>query len=258
MTKNLIDDIDFNLDEHTDKYGRIRGHKRRINDVTYIQVGQHLYTLNDYDVLSRIKWLQLDASQFNEREVKYIMTRALKSYKHGKASEMKDNNVTPRADMSIQDDVSSMSELEKRGYMMTRLYEWYKVPKPDTRDDYAIECRVDEILTYCVENNELVTIEKLALAIGVETRTLNAWKQGQGASKQRQDLIIRAYAFIHAVQSELAMTGQIDKTVYIFSSKNWFDMVDKKEITVTESTVLGDKQDLSVLEAEYSELIKED
>lgn len=258
MPKNLLDSQDFDIDKYLDTDGSVKGRKVRINGETYIQVGQHLFTLNSYDVLSRVKWLRLDPKQFNEKEVKNLMRKALKSYKYGKASEMKEHEVSPRADMNVQDDTSPPSELEKRGLMMNRLYSWYKLPNIDTRDDYVIEERVNDILTYCVENNELVTIEKLALAIGVTTSQLNAWKNGKGVSKARQTLIIRAYAFIHAVQSELAMTGQIDKTVYIFSSKNWFDMVDRKEITVTDTTVLGNKQDLDVLEAEYSELMGED
>lgn len=220
----------------------------RYNGVTYLQVDDDLFEINNQEVLDKIKWLELDPNDFDEREIRNMLRKTVEAYKYESSDKMPINNIThvKEPDTEVK---------KERSEVMRNLFTWYKMPKPNLKDDYAVEVRLDDFFKMASESGELVTIEKIALSLGVTTQTLQRWKNGQGCSQARKDLINQVYELTHSFESHLAYTSNIDKTVYIFRSKNHYDMVDRKDVVVTDNAVLGDKRDLQAIEAEYTELI---
>lgn len=78
----------------------------------------------------------------------------------------------------------------------------------------------------------------LALVTGWNRRTL--WDIENGVSHKgdgMSDIIKDAKETIATIEGQLAMSGDINSTVYIFRGKNFFDMTDKKEVVVTPNTI---------------------
>lgn len=212
-----------------------------LNDKTYLAFDSDI-------VLDKIKWIELDPKDFKESEITDAMRTLVQSSKYESKADVPPNNT-----MSVKE--SSNPVKRARAELMSNLYAWHRIPKINTRDDIAVENRVNEFLQISSESGELVTIEKLSLALGVTTSTLRTWKNGDGVSPQRKHLIEQCYELIHAFETTLAFEGSIDKTMYIFRSKNHYDMVDRKDVIVTQEDSLGEKVDLDIIDAEYSDLI---
>lgn len=213
--------------------------------------GKKYIALDDSEVLSKIKWIELNPKDFTEKEVQDMMDKLAKSHKYEK-----DRGVPVTSEISVKEPDNKLKA--DRAELMSDLYRWYSSPKVDTRDDIAVEQRINYFLRTSAENGELLTVEKLALALGVSRLTLNEWKHGRGCSNARTYLIGQMYELIHAFEATLAYEGKINPTMYIFRSKNNYDMVDRKEVAVSDKGVLGDKVDMDVLEAEFEELLDEE
>ena len=224
-----------------------------------IVLNDKIYLAIDSDIaIDKIRWLQLDPKDYTEEEIQALMKRTAQSYKYDEISDALPPHLAKNTNNLIQVKEPDTKVKQERATVMSNLYKWYQVPKVDARDDYAIEQRLNEFLRISSESGELVTVEKLALALGVTTRTLQGWKRGEGVSQARKDMINQAYELIHAFESTMAYDGNIDKTVYIFRSKNHFDMVDRKDVVVSDGSSLGDKVDLDVINAEYTDYLDND
>lgn len=217
----------------------------KVHDKKYIEI-------SDQTVLDKIKWIELNPTEFSESEIQEMLKQTSQSYKYEPDSKVPQNN-----SISVRDDANV--EIRKdRQNIMTNLYKWYKMPKINTLDDIAVQSRIENYIEISAEQGDLISLEKLSLSLGVTTATLRRWKNGDGCSRARSNLINQMYELIHAFETELAFTGKIDKTMYIFRSKNHYDMVDKKDIVITDGNVLGEKIDLDTLSAEISEHYEKD
>ena len=89
-------------------------------------------------------------------------------------------------------------------------------------------------------SSDLPTVEKMCLAMGTVTSTVNDWQHGT-KGPVRASMIKKAKQILAALDAELAASGKIDRVVYIFRAKNFFGMVDKKEYTLEPKNPLGDQ-----------------
>jgi len=126
------------------------------------------------------------------------------------------------------------------GMLIQGALKWYQLGQysPILTDKQCSE-RIEMYFKYFNEHgdeNNRPSIEKLALAVGVDTRTLRNWKVGKGCSALRQEMISQAFAVHAAIDSDLAMTGHMDRVVWIFRSKNYADMEDNTSVTYTHET----------------------
>ena len=93
----------------------------------------------------------------------------------------------------------------------------------------------------CEETQQLPTIEKLFLAVGYTTKTIEGWYAGKignnvWVNEITFEMLERAKQLISAIDSELVQIGRIKESTYLFRSKNYYGMQDKQEVVVTPNT----------------------
>ena len=113
------------------------------------------------------------------------------------------------------------------------VYHW---PKIDLNSDDAVEQRCSEYFEYCRAAGERPLIEGLAVAIGVDIRTLSDWelkKSRNGPGSRRSEIIKKAKNLVKYLLAQMAVNNKIYPNVWIFYGKNYFGMKDEQEIVVT-------------------------
>lgn len=118
---------------------------------------------------------------------------------------------------------------------MCKLKVIYDLPKIDLNSDCEVENRISQYFEYCMETGLRPTVEGLALAIGIDRRTLWDWEVGNtraGLGSRRSDIIKKAKDYIAFLMSDAVMEGKINPVTWIFYAKNYFGMSDKQEIEV--------------------------
>ena len=123
----------------------------------------------------------------------------------------------------------------------------YKQPKPAT--DEELERRLDEYWKFCEERVCVPTVEEMCMYLGYCVSAISKMRTGvrNGLSARTKDILDRAYSFIGAIDSKLAVQGKIRDAVYIFRAKNFYDMKDQQELTVSganDNTAEMSKDDL--------------
>lgn len=113
--------------------------------------------------------------------------------------------------------------------------EVYKYPKINLDSDQEVEERCALYFEHCREAGERPTVEGLAVAIGVNIRTLNDWelcKTRNQPGSLRSEIIKKAKALIQYMLAQMAVGNKIYPNVWIFMSKNWFGMKDEQDINI--------------------------
>ena len=87
-----------------------------------------------------------------------------------------------------------------------------------------------------------MTVEKMALALGYDRKTLWAWETGgEGSTPTRRNLIKKAKELLASYDAEMVAEGKLNPVTYIFRAKNYFGMRDQVEHVVTPNNPLGDE-----------------
>src|SRR5690606_24664583 len=100
----------------------------------------------------------------------------------------------------------------------------YSMPPIDTDSDEAVEQRIFEYFQYCIEKDIRPGVEGMAMALGVNRRTLWDWETGnrRGNSIVRADIIKKAKQFIALYLENLAQNNKIYPATWIFLMKNHY------------------------------------
>lgn len=112
----------------------------------------------------------------------------------------------------------------------------YNMPKIDTSNDEEVEERIQEYFEYCFNNDLKPGVEGMALAIGVDRRTLWEWETGRKrgvVDSSRADIIKKAKLFLANYMENLSQNGKINPITAIFLMKNHFGYADKQEVVIT-------------------------
>jgi hypothetical protein len=120
----------------------------------------------------------------------------------------------------------------------------YDLPKVNLDDDKAVEERINFYFNYSAEQGIKPSIEGLALAIGIDRRTLWDWESGNTRAQfdsSRSDMIKKAKDYIAFLMSDAALENKIFPATWIFYAKNYFGMSDKQEIEIKANQPLGDE-----------------
>ncbi len=134
---------------------------------------------------------------------------------------------------------------------MSSVLYWYKRGdnnKPTS--DEELEDRVIEYMTECWKTGQRMTVEKLALAIGIRRKDLYEWEK---QNNRRGDIIKRAKDAIAAYDAEMVTAGKMNPVPYIFRAKNYYGMKDQTDITIEPRQGITD-QDADEIAAKYQEL----
>ena len=119
------------------------------------------------------------------------------------------------------------------------------------------ECaeRLNQFFTKCAEKGQLATIESMALELGATNQQRNNWIADNTKGEVVTLMLQKAKQIIAAQDAELAMRNRINSILYIFRSKNFYGMVDKREIINNRPENELDKKSKAELEDRYSDII---
>ena len=114
---------------------------------------------------------------------------------------------------------------------------WYG--RKIVKSDDECEERLIEFFTVLEEAGELPSVEKMALCLGTTRQNLLNWEHGQKCSPRRTELIRQAKQMLAAMDADLVSQGKIPQVTYIFRAKNFFDMKDQTDVTITPNNPIG-------------------
>ena len=108
----------------------------------------------------------------------------------------------------------------------------------------------------CADTGQLITFEKMCIALGYEKAWLSDIISGRrgGFTPETAKILKIATEFVASCDGELALQSKIQPVVYMFRAKNFYDMADKQEHIITPNNPLSDYQDQATIEAKYKQL----
>lgn len=191
-------------------------------------------------------------------EIAEAMPDAIKKFQHkAEALVSDDGRRTNPPNMQIR---KLEVDDEKRAFIakttQNMLELWRLGMAHPVQNDQEICERLDWLFARCAETQQLVTVEKIGLALGYATDTIKDWRNGRkpGFSPATKQILRTAMQLIAAADADLANEGKIQPVVYLFRAKNFYGMADQQEVVITPNNPLGDAQDARTIEAKYSEL----
>lgn len=107
--------------------------------------------------------------------------------------------------------------------------------KPETNEE--IQDRCIEYITSCYETGQRITVEKLALALGITRETLWKWEQ---VNDTKGNIIKKAKDAIASYDADMVSTGKLNPVPYIFRAKNYYGMKDQQDITIEPKSNISD------------------
>ena len=111
-----------------------------------------------------------------------------------------------------------------------------KMGKVDMTNPEAVEKRVDEYLTYCIENDMKPTVESMALAFCTSRTQLWKWKEGVECSNvpdASRQALRRGYDLMNQLLTQCLVDGAINPISAFFLLKNNHNYKDQTEVVVT-------------------------
>lgn len=151
--------------------------------------------------------------------------------------------------------VISGTKAEDVKRIMANCLRWYQLPRIETDED--CRQRLLDFFLGCQQTGEMVTVEKMCLALGYARTTVFDWENGRHCSPARSDMIKKAKDLIATTDAEMAAEGKINPVVYIFRAKNYFGMKDQQDITIRPDNPYGDQKDAATIAKEYGALPEE-
>lgn len=130
------------------------------------------------------------------------------------------------------------------------------LPKIDTKDTAQLQARIEKYFNICAEDDMKPSVAGLALAIGVDRKTIWQWTQSENSD--RSNTIKRAYAVLDLMMNDYMQNGKINPVSGIFLMKNNFGYQDKQDVVITPNNPLGEKVDRKQLENKYIESVAEE
>lgn len=120
--------------------------------------------------------------------------------------------------------------------------------KPKTNDE--IQDRCDEYILECYQTGQRMTVEKLALALGITRKCLWEWEQ---ANDERGNIIQKAKDMIACYDADMVTSGKMNPVPYIFRAKNYYGMKDQSDIVIEPKQGITEENAMNVAE-KYAQL----
>jgi hypothetical protein len=127
------------------------------------------------------------------------------------------------------------------------------LPKFDTKDIPLLQERIETYFTICAEDDQKPSVAGLALAVGVDRKTI--WQWSQTENSDRSNTIKRAYQILNLMMEGYMQNGKINPVSGIFLMKNNFGYTDKQEVVLTPNAPLGEQKSDAELEQKYLESV---
>lgn len=123
--------------------------------------------------------------------------------------------------------------------------ELMQLGKPDMTNTEAIKNRTIDYFTICERNDMKPSVEGMALAFGVDRKTISRWVNGVDSShipSEGRAYLKAAYTTLTAMMADYMQNGKINPVSGIFLMKNNMGYADQTEIVVTPNNPLGAEQ----------------
>lgn len=134
------------------------------------------------------------------------------------------------ANMKVQTKPGEMSQMITHAVNLQNMARW----RIDKNNPEEMQGRVNEYLTYCIENNMRPTVESMALAFGVDRSTLRRWKDGESdLIEPCRRIIENGYNMMNQIMTQCLVDGKINPVAAFFLMKNNFSYRDQTETVVT-------------------------
>lgn len=130
---------------------------------------------------------------------------------------------------------------DNRKYIQLAL-ESMNMPKLDFNDVPSVQERINWYFTRCMEYDMKPGVVGLANALGVDRKTLWAWKAGtkRESNAALGDTIKKAYVLLEEMWENYMQNGKISPPNGIFLGKNNFDYRDEQQVIITPNNPLQD------------------
>ena len=136
------------------------------------------------------------------------------------------------------------------------------LPKINLRDPVAVENRMGEYFRIYAENDMKPTVSGLALALGMDRRTLSAIRSNKPTGgtgyytslpKEVTDSIKKAYIIMENLWENYMQNGKINPVAGIFLGKNNFGYTDQAEVVVSNVNDSGNDYDADQIKRLYAD-----
>lgn len=127
----------------------------------------------------------------------------------------------------------------------------WDLPPLDIADAEAVEERIKWYFSYCIQDDMKPTVSGLAMALGIDRKTLNNWNRGETRGVTHLPIVKKAMAALEILWEDYMQNGKINPVSGIFLGKNHFGYTDKQEIVVEPKNPLGDADDPEAIKQKY-------
>lgn len=115
------------------------------------------------------------------------------------------------------------------GNFLDEIMRWWHNEMPKT--NHELVERVEEFFLECAAYNIAPSFEKLALSLGTHTTQLRAW--AQSGTPETIDALQKAKDVMNAWESHSVELGTMPANLYMFRSKNYYDMKDEQTFSMS-------------------------
>lgn len=143
-----------------------------------------------------------------------------------------------RKNSIVKNESSEVMQKGDNSKILRHNFRLYSLVKVDMKNLEQITNRITEYIEICTEDDARPTVEGLALALGINRRTLwkYAYSDDFSASDVIRDTLKKAYDFLNVYMVDLMYSNKINAINGIFLMKNNFDYKDKSEVVLTPNT----------------------
>lgn len=135
-------------------------------------------------------------------------------------------------------------------YLRHSLSMW-NLPAIDISDAGQVEERIGWYFNKCAEDDMKPSVSGMALALGVDRRTLYDWSRGNFRGVTHSPIVKKAMDLLAAMWEDYMQNGKINPVSGIFLGKNHFGYTDKQEIVVEPKNPLGEAESPEDIKKKY-------
>lgn len=127
------------------------------------------------------------------------------------------------------------------------------LPDIDIKNIQQLEERIFDYFQICAQDDMKPSVAGLALAVGVDRKTLWAWAKAENSD--RSNAIKKAYRILDLQMTDYMQNGKINPVSGIFLMKNNFGYADQQEVVLTPNNPLGEQRATEEIEQRYIESV---
>lgn len=129
--------------------------------------------------------------------------------------------------------------------------------QPDMKSVEAVQERIVNYFQLCADNDMKPSFAGMALAFGVDRRTMWKWCNdvpgGRHLAPEIRDTLKKGQQILNAQMEDYMQNGKINPVSGIFLMKNNMGYTDQQEVVLRPDSPLGEKADPEALKRKYLE-----